>query len=58
MKAPEWICFTCGRNHISHKTPARVVTCHEGVCGWCGKTKSVCSPRNYNWPKSHIRTEL
>lgn len=45
---PDWICENCGTKEFPFLT--YISTYHHGECGWCKKTDSVTSPRNFGYP--------
>jgi hypothetical protein len=59
LSYPGWICHACGIANsdffICEKSP-RMITFHEGECGWCNEIKSVCNPRSYHYPAPPIQT--
>lgn len=51
-----WICYECGTKYGTEK--AGICTLHSGVCGWCGKTKTVSHYRNYGYPTNSYQIQL
>jgi len=58
---PTWVCRECGleasKNTGNKPLAFQLSTYHDGVCGVCGKEKSVTEPRDFWYPDFNINLD-
>jgi len=59
---PTWVCSECGleasRNMGNRPLAFTRSTFHPGICGVCGKEKSVTEPRDFWYPNFYISSNM